>query len=52
MALNEVLKILRKSVLKPRLRKFLKKQGKQGKQERYTTFKIEASIPDNLRAEE
>jgi len=48
-ALNEALKILRKSVLKQRLRKLLKEQGKQV---RYTTFKIEASIPENLWAEE
>ena len=47
--LSEALKILRKSVLKQRLRKFLKEQGKQV---RYTTFEIEVSIPDNLRAEE
>lgn len=48
-ALNEALKILRKSVINQRLRKFLKEQGKQV---RYTTFKIEASIPDNLGVEE
>ncbi len=48
-ALNEALKILRESVHKQRLRKYLKEQQKQV---RYTAFEIEASIPDNLRAKE
>ena len=47
--LNEALKILRETVHKQRLRKFLKGQKKQVL---YTAFEIKASIPDNLCAKE